>query len=65
MASYTVTGRDNEGSPIVQVSISGIDQDLPLLKDIDVVNAVRAVIASASGVTSVMAQKYEQVITVV
>ena len=64
MANYTVAGRNNEGSTVVQVAIGSVDQDSHYVDDMDVVNAVRAVVAGAPGVQSVVAKRYEQVITV-
>ena len=63
MASYQVAGRNNEGTPVILVSIGSIDQDTHLVDDITVVNAVRTCLAAVPGVSSVVAQKYEQVIT--
>lgn len=65
MASYQVTGRNNEGSPLVSVAISSIDQDTQVVAELDVVNAVRACLEAVPGVQSVVARKYEQVITIV
>jgi hypothetical protein len=36
-----------------------------VVQDIDVVNAVRVFLAGTAGVNSVVAQRYEQVITVI
>lgn len=65
MANYTVIGRNAEGMPLVQVSIGSIDQEQRVVEEIDVVNAVRNHLAALPGVQSVVARKYEQVITVV
>ncbi|MDX3759354.1 hypothetical protein [Streptomyces sp. AK02-04a] len=64
-ATYVVTGKNPSGEPIVSVTISGIDQETQVVQDIDVVNAVRAFLAGTAGVNSVVAQRYEQVITVI
>lgn len=65
MATYQVTGKDSGGSPLVSVNITSIDQDGQLVQEIDVVNAVRTFLSTVSGVNSVVAQKYQQVVTVV
>lgn len=65
MATYVVTGRNSSGEPLVSVSISGISQDTPVIQEIDAVNALRAFLGGVAGVSVVVAQKYEQVITVV
>lgn len=65
MATYVVTGKNGSGEPLVSVNVSGINQDAPVVAEIDVVNALRQYLASIAGVSVVVAQKYEQVITVV
>jgi hypothetical protein len=65
VASYQVTGRNGEGSPLVTVSISSIDQDQPVVSELAIVNAVRDGLAGVPGVESVVKRKFEQVITVV
>lgn len=65
MASYQVIGRSGEGSPLVTVSVSSIDQDQQVVSELAVVNAVRACLAVVPGVELVVARKYEQVITTV
>ena len=65
MANYQVTGRNAEGSTLLSVAVGAVDQDGHFLDDMDVVNAVRAVVAGAPGVVSVVARKFEQVITIV
>ena len=65
MATYTVTGRNSEVMPIVSVQISGIDQEQQVVDEMTIVNAVRACIDAVPGVESVVAKRYEQVITVV
>jgi hypothetical protein len=50
---------------VVSVNITAIDQETPVVQEIDVVNAVRAFLAGTAGVGSVVAQQYEQVITVI
>lgn len=64
MARYVVTGKAN-GSPLVSVSIDGINQEPVIMPEIDVVNAVREFLATVPGMQTVVAQKYEQVITIV
>lgn len=65
MANYQVLGRDAAGSTMVTVAVSSVDQDGHYLDDMDVVNAVKSVVAGAAGVSSVVARKFEQVITLV
>ena len=63
MANYQVIGRNSEGSSVVTVAVSSVDQDGRYLDDMDVVNAVRSLVAGTAGVSSVVAKKFEQVIT--
>lgn len=63
MATYVITGRNSSNEPLVSVSISGISQDVPIVDELGVVNALRQYLAGAAGVSVVVAQKYEQVIT--
>jgi hypothetical protein len=65
VATYQVTGRGGSGEPLCSVSVGGVDQEQQVVDDMTVVNAVRACLAAVSGVESVVARKYEQVITVV
>lgn len=65
MATYVITGRNQSGDPVVSVQISAINQEPQLIEEVAVVNAVRQFLAGVSGVGSVAAQKYEQVITVI
>lgn len=65
MPTYVVTGKSGSGEPLVSVNISGISQEPVIVPETDVVNAVRAFLAGLPGVGSVVAQKYEQVITVI
>jgi hypothetical protein len=66
MAHYTVQGRDTEGSAIVQVTVGPIDQESNVIDEMTIVNAVKAAVqANGTGVHSVVARKYEQVITTV
>lgn len=65
MASYVITGRNKSGEPVLSVNIDAISQEPPVVDEVDVVNAVRVFIAGTVGVFSVVAQKYEQVITTV
>jgi hypothetical protein len=64
-ATYVITGKNSSGEPIVSVMISGVDQETQVVQDIDVVNSVRVFLAGTAGVNSVVAQRYEQVITVI
>ncbi|MEU3527576.1 hypothetical protein AB0E62_27520 [Streptomyces sp. NPDC038707] len=65
MASYTITGRDVEMLPVVAVSIGAIDQEQQIVPEITIVNAVRDCLAAVPGVRTVVAKRYEQVITVI
>lgn len=65
MASYQITGKNGSGEPVVSVNIEAINQDSPVVQEIDVVNAVRNFLAATPGIGSVVAQKFEQVITVI
>ncbi|KOV86053.1 MULTISPECIES: hypothetical protein [unclassified Streptomyces] len=65
MANYQITGRGSSGEPLVSVSISGVDQEQHVMDEITIVNAVRDCLATAPGVQSVLARKFEQVITTV
>lgn len=65
MATYVITGRNSSNEALVSVSISGINQDAPVIQELDAVNALREFLTGVSGVSVVVAQKYEQVITVV
>ena len=56
MANYQITGRNGDGAPLVSVSIGSIDQEEHVVEEIDVVNAVRAFLASVDGVAAVVAQ---------
>ncbi|SFY52038.1 hypothetical protein [Streptomyces sp. F-1] len=63
MAQYVVTGRNSNGEGIVSIQIGAINQDSQVVADLDVVAAVRNLLAGAPGVVGVQAQKFEQVIT--
>jgi hypothetical protein len=65
MATYVITGKSSSGEPLVSVQISAVNQEQHVVEELDVVGAVRAFLSSADGVEFVVAQKYEQVITVV
>lgn len=65
MPTYVVTGKNGSGESVISVDISGIDQEPVIVPETDVVNAVRSYLAGIAGVGSVVAQKYEQVITVI
>jgi len=47
------------------VSVSSIDQDQQVVSELEIVDAVRDRLAAVPGVGSVVARKYEQVITTV
>lgn len=63
MPNYVITGKTSGGQPLVQVNIAAINQEQTVVEDIDVVNAVRTFLSGVDGVGSVVAQRYEQVIT--
>jgi hypothetical protein len=65
MANYVITGRDRGGMPLVSVQVAAINQEQHVVDDLDVVNAVRQFLAGLPEVGSVVAQRYEQVITVI
>jgi hypothetical protein len=65
MASYVITAKNSSAEPLVSVQISAINQEGTIVQELDVVNSVRTFLATVSGVVSVTAQKYEQIITVV
>lgn len=65
MASYVITGRNRSGESVVSVNINSISQEGQVVPELDVVNAVRNQLAAVEGIGSVVAQKYEQVITVI
>jgi hypothetical protein len=65
MANYVITGRSPGGEPLVSVQIGAISQEQPTIDDIDVVNAVRGFLVGLPEIGSVVAQRYEQVITVI
>lgn len=65
MATYVVTGKTNSGENLVSVNIAGVNQETAIVQELDVVAVVRELLARTPGVFSVVAQKYEQVITVV
>ena len=63
MANYVITGRNGSGDSVVSVQIASISQEGTVVPELDVVNAVRAFLGTVSGIGSVGAQKFEQVIT--
>lgn len=65
MANYVITGRNSEGETLVSASVDSIDQDVPVIAEMDIVNAVRNAVGGGTGVTSVVVRKYEQVISIV
>jgi hypothetical protein len=65
VANYTVTARNASGEPVVAVSIGSIDQEQQVVTDMAIVDAVRECLAAVPGVESVVARKFEQVITTV
>lgn len=65
MPNYVITAKSQGGEPMVSVNIAAINQEQQVVPEVDVVDAVRTFLASVAGVGSVVAQKYEQVITVI
>jgi len=65
MANYVITGRNTSGEPVLSVSVDSISQEPVVVDEVAVVNAVRTFVEGAPGVISTVAQKFEQVITVV
>lgn len=65
MASYVITAKTASAEPLVSVQISAINQEGTVVQELDVVDSVRSFLGTVSGVVSVTAQKYEQVITTV
>lgn len=65
MANYVITAKNGSGEPLVSVNIAAINQEGQVVPEVDVVNAVRTFLSGVDGVGSVVAQKYEQVITVI
>lgn len=65
MANYQVTGRNASAEPVVAVSIGSIDQEQQVVAEMTIVDAVRDCLAAVPGVESVVARKFEQVITTV
>lgn len=60
-----LTGRNNSGEAVVSVNISAINQESQVVQDTEVVDAVRNFLLGTQGIGSVVAQKYEQVVTVI
>jgi len=65
VATYVITGKGPGGEPVMSVSIAAINQEPVIVEETAVVNAVRTFMAGLPEVGSVVAQKYEQVITVI
>jgi hypothetical protein len=65
LATYVITGRNKSGEPVLAASIDSITQEPPVVDEVAVVDALRAFIAGTAGVVSVVAQKFEQVVTTV
>jgi hypothetical protein len=65
MPNYVVTGKNASGEPLVSLQLAAINQEQPILDDIDVVDALRTFLLGRPEVESVVAQRYEQVITVI
>jgi hypothetical protein len=65
MANYVITGKNGSGESVVSIQIGSISQEGTVVPELDVVNAVRTFLGTVSGIGSVVAQKYEQVITTV
>lgn len=65
MATYQITGRDNEAAPLVAVNVASIDQEQQVVSEMTIVNALRSCIAAVPGVQSVVVRRFEQLITIV
>jgi len=65
VATYVITGKSPSGEPLVSVQVAAINQEQHVVDDIDVVGAVRGFLLGLPEVGSVVAQRYEQVITVI
>lgn len=65
MASYLITGRASGGSAVVSVHIDAINQDDPVIDEMQAVNAMKAFVLTVPGVTSLVTQKTESVTTLV
>jgi len=65
MASYVITGRNRSGESVVSVNLNSISQEGEVVPEIDIVNAIRNQLEAVAAIGSVVAQKYEQVITVI
>jgi hypothetical protein len=61
VASYLITGRTSGGSPVVSIHLDSINQEDPIVNEIDVVNAVRTFLLTVPNVTQTVAQKQEWV----
>jgi hypothetical protein len=65
MASYLITGRAAGGSAVLSVHIDAINQDDPVVPEMDVVNAMKEYVRSVPGVAGIQTQKTESVTTLV
>jgi hypothetical protein len=65
MPQYVVTGKNSSGEGVVSVNIEAINQDTPVVQDIDVIDAIRTQLAGTPGIVAVVAQKFEQVVTTI
>jgi hypothetical protein len=63
MATYQVTGRSQNGTPLISVHIDAINQDSPIVSELEVVAGVKAYLLTLSGVVQAVAQKQEIVTT--
>lgn len=65
MASYMIFGKNRAGEQVLSVQISQIGQETPTVPEQNVVDAMKAFMATVEGVSVVNALKYEQVISTV
>lgn len=65
MASYLVMGRTAQGTTPLTIHVDAINQDEPVVAELDVVNAVKAYLLTVPGIIATVAQKTESVTTLV
>ena len=63
MATYLITGKSAQGARLVNVNVAGIDQDEPVVGELDVVHAVRDFLLTVPGIAQATCMKSEQVTT--
>ena len=65
MASYLIMGRNSGGSTVLSVHIDAVNQDDPIIPEMDVINSMKAFVLSAPGVVATVTQRTESVTTLV